>query len=41
LRHPGQLGADLVTMLGDGAVLEREAGTGSGWMSLPVTFRRR
>jgi cytochrome P450 len=23
------------------AVLEREAGTGSGWISLPVTFRRR
>lgn len=25
----------------EGAVLEREAGTGSGWTSLPVTFRRR
>jgi cytochrome P450 len=27
--------------LAEGAVLEREAGTGSGWISLPVTFRRR
>jgi cytochrome P450 len=27
--------------LADGAVLEREAGTGSGWISLPVTFRPR
>ena len=27
--------------LAAGAVLEREAGTGSGWLSLPVTFRRR
>jgi cytochrome P450 len=25
----------------EGTVLEREAGTGSGWTSLPVTFRRR
>lgn len=27
--------------LADGTVLEREAGTGSGWISLPVTFRPR
>jgi hypothetical protein len=27
--------------LAEGTVLEREAGTGSGWVSLPVTFRRR
>ena len=25
----------------EGTVLEREAGTGSGWTSLPVTFRAR
>jgi len=25
----------------DGTVVEREAGTGSGWISLPVSFRRR
>jgi cytochrome P450 len=38
--------AELLARIGDiklapGAVLEREAGTGSGWISLPVTFRRR
>jgi cytochrome P450 len=27
--------------LAEGTVLERETGTGSGWTSLPVTFRRR
>lgn len=27
--------------LAEGTVLEREAGSGSGWVSLPVTFRRR
>jgi len=25
----------------EGAVLERETGTGAGWTSLPVTFRGR
>jgi hypothetical protein len=25
----------------EGTVLEREAGSGSGWTSLPVTFRAR
>jgi len=28
------------TKLAEGTVLEDEAGTGSGWISLPVTFRR-
>jgi cytochrome P450 len=27
--------------LAEGTVLEREAGTGSGWVGMPVTFRRR